>query len=206
MSVSDPTGSLALCQNSAIRKELRHKRRALSMADRETLSHAVCQNLKSSLRFPKDSWIGTYQADDGEVNLANLIESFWESGLQPALPIIRDGEMRFAGYLSNFSLRPAAYGLFEPRPCIEVNRNDICMILAPLVAFSDSGYRLGRGGGYYDRYLKLDPESVVIGVAYAFQANDDFTTHQSDVPLHAAVTELGLRDFNLPSHFLKQAA
>ena len=206
MIASDPIVLPALNRNPTIRTEFRRRRRALSKVDRESRSRAVCQNLKSALQFPKGEWIGVYHADDGEVDLTNLIDFFWKSGLQPALPIIREGEVKFASYLRGTTLQSAAYDLLEPQPCFEINHNDIGMILAPLVAFSVSGHRLGRGGGYYDRFLKLNRKPAVIGIAYGFQVSEDFTTHDGDMPLHAAVTELKLWNFNLPNHFLREGA
>lgn len=57
------------------------------------------------------------------------------------------------------------------------------------------GYRLGYGGGYYDRYFALHPDVLRVGLAYAGQAVEGLPREKTDMPLHAVVTEKGVTRF-----------
>jgi 5,10-methenyltetrahydrofolate synthetase len=69
------------------------------------------------------------------------------------------------------------------------------VVLAPCVGYTDAGYRLGYGGGYFDRWLALHPGVTVIGVAWAMARIDAaaFDVQAHDLPMMAVVTETGVR-------------
>ena len=72
------------------------------------------------------------------------------------------------------------------------------MVISPLLAFDARGYRLGYGGGFYDRTvqaLRLRHKVTVIGFAFAAQEIDQVPIDEHDQPLDAIVTETGLRWF-----------
>jgi 5,10-methenyltetrahydrofolate synthetase len=67
-------------------------------------------------------------------------------------------------------------------------------LLLPLVAFDDAGYRLGYGGGYFDRTLAvLSPRPVVCGVGFELARTADVRPQAHDVPMDLVVTEIGSR-------------
>ncbi len=68
------------------------------------------------------------------------------------------------------------------------------VVLAPCVGFTRSGYRLGYGGGYFDRWLALYPHVTVVGVACSFCELDEaeFIAEPHDQPLTVIVTEQGV--------------
>ena len=64
------------------------------------------------------------------------------------------------------------------------------LMLAPLVGFDQGNYRLGYGGGYFDRTLaSRDPRPIVIGVGYDFGALETIFPQPHDIPMHAILTE-----------------
>ena len=67
------------------------------------------------------------------------------------------------------------------------------VLLVPCVGFTEAGYRLGYGGGYYDRWLAAHPGATAIGVAWSFSRIDpaSFAAEPHDVPLTLVVTEHG---------------
>jgi len=89
-----------------------------------------------------------------------------------------------------------AFGITEPRP--DWPRAFPSVLLVPLLAFDARGYRLGYGGGYYDRTLALfraEREIAAIGIAYAGQEVSAVPYEPSDEKLDMVVTETGLRRF-----------
>jgi 5-formyltetrahydrofolate cyclo-ligase len=73
------------------------------------------------------------------------------------------------------------------------------IILVPLLAFDGEGYRLGYGGGYYDRTMEamrqFDSPPLFIGVGYSMQEIDQVPTDDHDAPLDGILTELGVSIF-----------
>ena len=89
-------------------------------------------------------------------------------------------------------LEAGAYGILQP----EGGEETTCRVaLTPLLAVDGEGYRLGYGGGYYDRYFSLHPDVLRVGLAYAGQAVERLPREKTDMPLHAVVTEKGVTRF-----------
>lgn len=66
------------------------------------------------------------------------------------------------------------------------------LVVVPGLAFDDEGYRLGQGGGAYDRTLTTRDDVLAIGLGYAFQRVRRVPREAWDVPLHAVATDAGL--------------
>mgnify|MGYP000201497045 FL=1 len=92
--------------------------------------------------------------------------------------------------ITGFSdLEPGYFGILEPR---EGCRRACCpesVILVPGAAFSRNGKRLGRGGGFYDRFLEREPKHKKIAAAYEYQMMETLPSEVHDVPVDMVVTE-----------------
>ena len=92
-------------------------------------------------------------------------------------------------------LQPGVWGIREPRPdrCVPAPLADIDLVLAPGVAFTPRGGRLGYGAGYYDRLLaRFSPRPAVIAAAYDMQVVADVPLGPTDLPVDMVVTEKAL--------------
>lgn len=89
-------------------------------------------------------------------------------------------------------LKRGAYGIPEPVSGAD-EPAEICV--TPLLAVDKDGYRLGYGGGYYDRYFASHPNVLRVGICYAGQAVETLPHGEFDLPVHAIVTEEGVRRF-----------
>ena len=132
--------------------------------------------------------IGAYIASDAEVDLTPVIELCWQRGLAVALPVVVVNGLRFADYRPGEPMRRNRYGILEPS---WPRHAAPTLVLTPLVAFDGQGHRLGRGGGYYDRYLAAHPDAQRIGIAHECQRATQLPAGPWDVSLAAVVTELG---------------
>lgn len=138
--------------------------------------------------------IMTYLADSGEIDLDPTIASLLEDDrIEVAAPVVqpRVGRMtcgRIRG-LDRESLVTDRYGLRRPAPPIlELAPASLDVVLVPGVAFTRDGRRLGRGGGYYDRFLTALPPTVhLIGVCHLEQLRDDLPSEPHDVRVHEVV-------------------
>ncbi|RLF88523.1 5-formyltetrahydrofolate cyclo-ligase, partial [Thermococci archaeon] len=93
------------------------------------------------------------------------------------------------GRIRSFSeLRPGKFNIMEPREAIDEEVN-LDLIVVPGVAFDESGYRLGFGKGYYDRFLRSFRETTKLGLAYEFQVLEEVPRDEGDIPVDFIITE-----------------
>lgn len=85
-----------------------------------------------------------------------------------------------------------AFGIAEPQG--QAFAGDFDVVVAPLLAVNSGGYRLGYGGGYYDKFMK-NTNAVKAGLGYAFQMTDEFEEDGWDIPLDSYVCERGIYTF-----------
>ena len=90
------------------------------------------------------------------------------------------------------ALKKGAYGIEEPTGEPYSGRIEVAVV--PLLAINSRGYRLGYGGGYYDRFLK-QTDILKVGLGYFFQLTDEFTEDEWDEPLDSFVCERGIYRF-----------
>jgi 5-formyltetrahydrofolate cyclo-ligase len=135
-----------------------------------------------------------YAAIDDEVDLEALLRLAVREGKRILLPRIEAGsrEMRFL-LVDDYpaSLERHGYGFLQPpRDAVEVRPDSATMILVPGRVFDREGYRVGRGGGFYDRYLSgVSEEALTIGVGYTGQLVRSVPLGPGDVPVQLVVTD-----------------
>lgn len=147
------------------------------------------------LKTVEDKYVACYLAQDNEIDLSEFIVSLRQRRARVCIPVVLGNEMFFADYLPTTSMTSNHWGIAEPTNPQLIEISEIDVVVAPLVAFSNSGQRLGRGGGYYDRMMKTCEHALYVGVAHSCQHSDDIETYDRDIPLDAIVTELGVQVF-----------
>lgn len=125
-----------------------------------------------------------YASFDGEVETLEMIKQAQRSGKIIALPRVDQQrfEIRPARVESlEHDLEPGAYGIAQPNQyCQSIGIEALDMVIVPGVAFDRMNNRLGRGRGYYDRFLTGLPSGVpVIGLAFDFQILDRLPDQQA---------------------------
>lgn len=119
-----------------------------------------------------------------------MIQALLNADKRVRLPKISGGEMFAAPYTKERTIN--AYGIEEP---VSVGDEPCEVVFTPLLAADEKGYRLGYGGGYYDRYFARNPSVVRVGLCYEAQLIKALPHEEGDAPLHAIVTEAGIRYF-----------
>ena len=110
----------------------------------------------------------------------------------------RNAPLEFRRWIEGDPMRKNFYEIDEPLASAEIVTPSI--VLLPMLAFDASGYRLGYGGGYYDRTLKMlraEHKVFAVGIAYAGQEMTDLPRREYDEPLDAVITEKGFRTFTV---------
>lgn len=182
-----------------LRRNLRRKRRRLSVSRRRAHAHRLALHLMRHPLFQRARHIAVYLPNDGEMDLSMLIERAWRMGKSCYLPRLRGQAVEFAAYLRHAQLRRNRFGIPEPLPGARLRSPyRLDLVLMPLVGFDRQGNRLGMGGGYYDRSFAAHRTSrgrckpYLLGVAYGFQALSTLPAENWDVPLWGVATEQGI--------------
>ncbi|MDT2045468.1 5-formyltetrahydrofolate cyclo-ligase [Priestia aryabhattai] len=127
-----------------------------------------------------------------EVDTKRLIEIAWSQGKTIAVPkcVSEKSEMIFRKITSFSQLEVVFFNLQEP---IElqtevIKKSEIDLILVPGVVFSSNGYRIGYGGGYYDRFL-VGYEQMKVSLAFHEQIVQSVPVESHDIPVDAIITD-----------------
>ncbi|HGS4652779.1 TPA: 5-formyltetrahydrofolate cyclo-ligase [Vibrio cholerae] len=180
-----------------LRLQIRQRRQSLSAFEQQTASQQLIHTFSSLPEVTAAQRIALYLANDGELNTQPLIEWLWQQGKQVYLPVLHPfakGHLLFLHYHAHTPMNKNRYGIAEPK----LDQRSICpvreldIIGTPLVAFDQSGQRLGMGGGYYDRTLapwfKTQQGAMPIGLAHDCQQVEQLPTASWDIPLRKIVT------------------
>jgi 5-formyltetrahydrofolate cyclo-ligase len=179
-------------QKNQLRKRCKSIRKGLSDAIRLDSSRAICAHLGDWDIFQAAESILIYMPIREEVDLRALLTNCPEKRwLLPRIIPGEEGRMVFHPYdPDNLILHP--FGMAEPAAHLPlVSPDEIQLVLAPGLAFDRSGWRLGYGGGYFDRLLK-DFKGVSVGVVYCDLLLSTIPHGRYDIPMSWLVTEDGL--------------
>lgn len=173
---------------ASIRKSVLKKMKGLDPETKRRADQALIQRLRSLSAYQAASVIATYLSFPHEVDTSFLIDAAQEDGKQVVIPkTYPKGCMEFVAYDPQ-NLKPTAFGLLEPEDATQaVDQSKIDLIHVPGVAFQKDGYRIGYGGGYYDRYL-ADFDGATVSTIYACQ-EVDFSPASHDIPVKEVLVD-----------------
>lgn len=184
-----------LAWRARLRRERIAAREALPAAARRAANAAIARHLGEYLFALPPARIGFCLPIRAEPDCRPVIAALSGRGWRAAVPVVTQlaAPMEFRAWWPEAPLATDPYGI--PVPATEVVAAPDILLL-PLVAFDAAGYRLGYGGGYFDRTLaQLSPPPRTIGVGYEVAAVADIRPQAHDRPLDLVVTECGIRCF-----------
>jgi 5-formyltetrahydrofolate cyclo-ligase len=178
----------------ALRQDVRAALRATTPESRAAWSELICARLDGLDAVQHARLVVAFMPLELEPDLIALIRRLDARGVAVALPRVDwSGTLMDAAQVTDLErdVVPGRFGLREPRPDLPpVQPQDINAVLVPGVAFDAAGGRLGRGGGFYDRFLAtLGPGARRIGVAFELQIVRQVPTLPHDLHMHEIVTE-----------------
>ncbi|PIC65390.1 5-formyltetrahydrofolate cyclo-ligase [Sporosarcina sp. P13] len=164
----------------------------LTPSDHEQKSALIHEKVLASDEFKNARTIGITLSRFPEVATHHLIEIAWQAGKRVAIPkcIAATKEMDFR-LIDSFEQTETVYmDLLEPRidSTKSVTPEEIDLQIVPGVVYSEEGYRIGFGGGYYDRYL-ADYSSQTVSLAFERQITDTIDRESHDLPVSYIFTE-----------------
>ena|ERR1700677_4889794 len=186
-----------------LRREIRTQLRSMSRALHAEASLVICQAAAHLPAFRDSKCIAFFAPLSSEPDIHPLIEEAWAEGKRVALPLMlpKTGtpELDWHTVTSwDDIIVPGPLGVREPDPsrCPKIASAEIECAFVPGVAFDHEGFRLGRGGGYYDRFLSLAPPRMpCIGLMFALQKVALVPREPHDQALRIVVTEDGAETF-----------
>ena len=175
-----------------LRRELRAlSREHLTDELRLTGSASIISQLRQHPLWQQAQHVALYAALPDEPNLRTLIDEV-ATTKQVYLPRVLDGEtMDFFAFSGWQELEQSgSFGIYEPRHEADgaVDPATLDLLVIPALAYDQAGYRLGRGKGYYDRYLSRCPHASRIGVTFALRPIACLPHDPWDLPVEAVLT------------------
>ncbi len=181
----------------ALRREYREKRKAIGKEEKAKMDAAICKYATSLASFRFSDIVLLYAPLEDEVDVMPIAYEAIRRGKKVAFPRCNteDHTMQFC-FCRPEELVPLAYGILEPHESCEVydregdGRSAVCFV--PGLLYDSCGYRIGYGGGYYDRYLSAF-RGTKIGVAYRDFILDVIPRGRYDIKCDILLTEKNVR-------------
>ena len=187
---------------SELRKHYLKLRDSLDVEVRRDFSRGIFENLSSLDIFRKAKTIMTFLSIHSEVDTWDIARHVLQANKQLSVPVINwNKKEMFASRLQNLDtdLISVRYQLWEPYPDAvdPIERDEIDLILVPGAAWNDAGFRIGYGGGFYDRFLRGKSNSVkTVGLTFSCQTAAEFEVQEWDEPVDYILTEEKLNACN----------
>lgn len=178
-----------------LRSRLLARRRSMTPDEALRRSLTIQERVRKIPGWEALRTVLVYLPFQNEVDTWGLIHALWGQGVRTLAPCCRPdcpGEMDLYSFQSVQDLRPGIYTIPEPEPlrCALIEPRECEGMLVPGAAFDRHGYRLGLGGGYYDRLLsRIEPQTRTIGLAYDFQVVDALPREPHDQPVQVICTD-----------------
>jgi len=184
---------------ASLRRRFRAARRAIDANTQHRHAFAAAARFAAS-RLPLcRGRFAVYVPNDGELDPTPIAQRLRGAGRIVALPVIgRNRRLSFYQYRSSTPFVNNRYGIAEPdaRRARRIPLTSLAVVFVPLVAFDDSGVRLGMGGGYYDATFATNVRALRVGLAHAAQHVAELPHRPWDVPLDIIITESYCRAFS----------
>ena len=176
------------------KKELRKKYTKVraEVEDKEGKDKLIRKNLRELDIYKKAKSVFVFISYKSEVDTRGIIEDILADGKKLLVPLVKGSEMIAVEVKGIDDLEPNKMGILEPKSGKEVT--DVDLTITPGLAFDKDGYRLGYGGGYYDKFFaKVD--TVRMGIGYSDQYVESIVHEDYDKALEYLLTEEGLIEF-----------
>lgn len=169
------------------------ERAKLSKEEHKAYSQSIYHRLIGSKFYENSNTIMTFISFKDEVDTHRLIKNSLKIGKRVTVPITypETKEIKPSEILSFDELEIGFYNILTPKKDYIrlIKPEEIDLILVPGLAFDRRGYRVGYGGGYYDRFLEKYPNITTIGICFDLQIIEELPKEDFDIPVDFIITE-----------------
>lgn len=177
-----------LQEKKQIREQMRDLRRSLLEAEKLSRSERICDFLIADLVARKPGKLFAYLALKEEPNLEVALKMAQKLGWEVTVPALRSETEMVAAKLSENRTR-TSFGFEEPDVIELVSPDELDLLWIPGTAFDFLGFRLGMGGGFYDRFLPYTLKADWIGICWSFQMIDKVPCEDHDRKMNIIINE-----------------
>ena len=177
-----------------IRRHIREKIKSYSALEKSGKSGIIKNKLFNEEEFKKAKLVMFYVSLKDEVNTLSMIDEAVKAGKRVCVPVILKEDKRLiAGEIMDRrkDLERRHFGIYQPKEghVREVPLENIDLVIVPGIAFDKNNVRLGRGHGYYDRFLSgISNHTKTIGLAFDFQVVENLPKDSHDIPVWKTIT------------------
>lgn len=179
-------------QKEALRKKMKATLNRMKNEEYKELSGKVAGVLFTTDEWKNADTIGITVSRGKELDTSYIIRKAWEEGKNLAIPkcIHKTKEMDFRLFTDYSQLEIVYFGLQEPKveTTTAVSPNQIDLLIVPGLIYDEKGYRIGFGGGYFDRYL-ANYRNNTITLAFDLQVVDEIPKEDFDLPVQKIITD-----------------
>ncbi len=177
-------------QKDALRKKYLQYTLSLSPQDKSRMDASITARVLQSESYLSAQTVFCYVSLPHEADTRAILADAWRRGKHVAVPRCRgNGQMDFYTVSSEDDLSPGSFGIPEPKDgCAILFPQDGDLCIVPCLAADERGFRLGYGGGYYDRYLSLHPMRT-IGLCYSACLTHALPCEPFDVMIQTCISE-----------------
>ena len=169
-----------------LRREMRARLALIDAADAQARSEVISREVERHIAVSGAKVVALFSPLADEPQIWPLVERLARR-MSVVLPRVEGDVMNFYGY-GDSAMAKGAYGIDEPQGGLPVDADDIDAVIVPGVAFADGGARMGRGKGYYDKYLSQGAfRALKIGVCYPVQIVDELPCEQHDINMDCVI-------------------
>ncbi|WP_245872069.1 5-formyltetrahydrofolate cyclo-ligase [Dysgonomonas massiliensis] len=176
-------------QKKLIRKQIKEAKMRYTSLELERLSSVIMSRLETHPAFVKAKRILIYNNMPDEVATMDLVHR-WMNEKEFYLPVVVGNEMVFRRYEGTQALIVSDYGIEEPLGADFTDFDSVDLIVVPGLAFDKDGHRLGRGKGFYDRFLPKVSKAVKIGVCFDFQLVESVPLSAEDIDMDIIISDV----------------
>ena len=185
---------------AVIRRQLRETLAAMGDADRHAKSLAACKLIVGTPEFDAARVVMLYLSTPTEVDTASLALKCWQQNKSVVVPKVSWDQRRMLpveiSSLKDAMTTTGGAGVREPVSGKPIPLDLIDLVVVPGLGFTPKGYRIGRGMGFYDRFLaQTEFVGLSCGLAFEEQVIADLPVLDHDMPLSMLVTDRGIRRF-----------
>ena len=174
------------------RIDIKEKLNSISEKEKERQTERTQIKLFESKIWINASVIGTTISVGNELDTINIIKQAWAENKKIVVPKCETGDkqLNFFEITSFDDVENSFYGLKEPNPAVtkESKPAEIDLLLVPGLIFDRKGYRIGYGGGYYDRFLQ-NQTMKTCSLCYVFQLKEELPHDSFDIPVERIITQ-----------------
>ena len=187
-------------EKQTLRRVMRELERGLSPRYRQASSQAICSHMMGMPEYQAAEMVFCFVGTDREIDTRPILEDVLKRGKALCVPLcVRPGhfEVRQITYLSQ--LVPGMMGILEPTqdwPLVDTDSIDFAII--PCLTCNHAGQRLGKGGGYYDRFLSHYRGGTVM-ICQEKLIREEIPVEPHDYPIHWVLTETCLYEDGTPA-------